>query len=83
MFSIFVSGITPAELDFKSLIGVFVGASVSLFLLLCIVLVIKIRCRSSKKPKKENGDLNGPTIDNIEKDPDVIPHNEGKLNFEI
>lgn len=75
------TGITPPELDLRSLIGVFVGTGVSTILLICIVLVIKVRCRSSKKPNKnENAKQNSSSIDSVEKDPDIIPHNQEYLD---
>ena len=80
--SYFLSGITPTELDLTSLTGICIAGGVSSFLLVCILLFVKVRCRSSsarsKLGKKDLGKVNsGGGAEGVEKDPDITPHNEG------
>jgi hypothetical protein len=57
------------------LTGICIAGGVAFFFLICILLFLKVRCRSSdKKPnKKELSKQNSNSVEGVEKDPDIIP----------
>jgi len=75
-----VTGITPTELDLKSLTGICIAGGVSSVLIICILFLLKVCCRSSdeKSSEKDLGKRNSNSMEALEKDPDIIPHKEGK-----
>lgn len=85
--NILVSAASPVVLELTPLLGMLTGVVASLILLaLGIVLVLRLRgkdCEEKQHHKINNSDIkmSNESMDSLEKNPDIIPHNNGKYVY--